>query len=535
MRIPPIVLLLVLTMLAAPLAVSADQPIARRGAAVEEVREGLLIGDLGPATAPEAALAAVADRLGVDARAFAFDFHRTSLAGEHFRGRQVIDGVAVDGTAAAVHVIDGRIVTVEARDTDAVGAPVADPVAAEVAEAAVLGHFGITEAIAVDSERLLVPTDGVLLDTWRVGVVAAGVATTVDVSAADASILELTDDRRFAEAVATLFAPNPIATSGHIDMRQDVDIAGVDVDYTTDERVAEELRDLPILDFDLPRAAAGNLVGPWVDVIGGGPMVPVLDRFDVSKTDPRFEGLMAYHHIDAIQRYFQDVLGMDNVNAEAQLTVALPVMGFDNSFYQPANDLVLFGAGGVDDGEDAEVIIHELGHAIHDDQVPGWGGSAEGGAMGEGFGDFLAATYFATFDDTVRTQDTCLMEWDSTSYSSEEQTCIRRMDTAKTYADKVNQVHADGEIWSKFLWNVREHLGTTEAERSANVLRWLLTAHFSMSDQADFAEAIRALELTVDAVAPDVDTAAEWDAVLYDEAVAMGMPIAARPGVSTGS
>ena len=40
MRIPPIVLLLVLTMLAAPLAVSADQPIARRGAAVEEVREG---------------------------------------------------------------------------------------------------------------------------------------------------------------------------------------------------------------------------------------------------------------------------------------------------------------------------------------------------------------------------------------------------------------------------------------------------------------------------------------------------------------
>ncbi|WP_108665631.1 M36 family metallopeptidase [Euzebya rosea] len=535
MRIPPIVALLVLALMAVPLGVQADQPIARRAAGVEEVREGLLGGDLGPAVAPEVALAAVADRLEVDAEGFAFDFHRTSLAGEHFRGRQVIGGVPVDGTAVAVHVIEGRVAIVEARDTDAVGSPVATPVTAATAEAAVLGAFGVTDAIAVDSERLLVPTDGVLVDTWRVGVVAPEVAVTVDVSAADATILEVGDDRLFANATATLFSPNPIATSGHIDMRQDVDVAGVDVDFTTDSRVAKELRDLPIRDFDLARAAAGNLVGPWVDVIGGGPMVPVLDRFDVTKTDPRFEGLMAYHHIDAIQRYFRDELGLDDINAEPQLTVALPVMGFDNSFYQPANDLVLFGAGGVDDGEDAEVIIHELGHAIHDDQVPGWGKSAEGGAMGEGFGDFLAASYYATFDDTLRTQDTCLMEWDSTSYSSEEQTCIRRMDTTKTYADRVGQVHADGEIWSKFLWNVREHLGQTEDERSANVLTWLLTAHFSTSDRADFAEAIRALEMTVDSVAPDAETAAEWDAVLYDEAVAMGMPIAARPGASTGS
>ncbi len=49
------------------------------------------------------------------------------------------------------------------------------------------------------------------------------------------------------------------------------------------------------------------------------------------------------------------------------------------------------GAGGVDDGEDAEVILHEYGHAVHDAQVPGWGDTHEGGAMGEGWGDFLAA------------------------------------------------------------------------------------------------------------------------------------------------
>jgi hypothetical protein len=34
------------------------------------------------------------------------------------------------------------------------------------------------------------------------------------------------------------------------------------------------------------------------------------------------------------------------------------------------------------------VIVHELGHAIQDDQVPGFGNSEEGGAMDEGFGDY---------------------------------------------------------------------------------------------------------------------------------------------------
>ncbi len=42
-----------------------------------------------------------------------------------------------------------------------------------------------------------------------------------------------------------------------------------------------------------------------------------------------------------------------------------------------------FGTGGVDDAEDAGIIAHEYGHSIQDNQVPGFGSSAEGGAMGE--------------------------------------------------------------------------------------------------------------------------------------------------------
>ena len=64
----------------------------------------------------------------------------------------------------------------------------------------------------------------------------------------------------------------------------------------------------------------------------------------------------------------------------------------DNSFAtdHPKNEL-RFGKGGVDDAEDAEVILHEYGHAIHFSQNFSFA-SEEAGAISEGFGDYWAVT-----------------------------------------------------------------------------------------------------------------------------------------------
>ena len=51
----------------------------------------------------------------------------------------------------------------------------------------------------------------------------------------------------------------------------------------------------------------------------------------------------------------------------------------DNSFYSPGTKALTFGRGGVDDAEDAEIILHEYGHSIQDNQVPGFGASAQAG------------------------------------------------------------------------------------------------------------------------------------------------------------
>jgi hypothetical protein len=101
---------------------------------------------------------------------------------------------------------------------------------------------------------------------------------------------------------------------------------------------------------------------------------------------------MVYFHIDRLQRYLK-TLGFNNVLSRA-IEVNVNGGSEDNSAYSPVTKSLAFGTGGVDDAEDAEIILHEYGHAIQDDQVPGFGASRECGAMGEGFGDYLARSFF---------------------------------------------------------------------------------------------------------------------------------------------
>lgn len=159
-----------------------------------------------------------------------------------------------------------------------------------------------------------------------------------------------------------------------------------------------------------------------------------------------------------------------------------------SSCLQPRDRSLTFGTGGVDDAEDAEIILHEYGHSIQDNQVPGFGSSPEAGAMGEGFGDFLAAGFFAGVKP-ARLQP-CVGSWDGMAYSPEDPPCLRRVDSTKRYPrDMVGEVHADGEIWSARLWQLREAIGHRES------MRLVLAHHFLINRNASFADAARALLL----------------------------------------
>lgn len=208
------------------------------------------------------------------------------------------------------------------------------------------------------------------------------------------------------------------------------------------------------------------------------------NNFIYTRSNDGFSEVMVYHFIDYTQRYIQS-LGFANVN-NRQIAYTVNSSTADNSFYSPSSKSLNFGKGGVDDAEDAEVIFHEYGHSIQDNQVPGFGSTREGGAMGEGFGDYLAGTVGAQLSGGF--QDTCVAEWDATSYSSTNPPCLRRLDSTKHYPESVvNEVHADGEMWSAALWQIRGSIGALKADKV------ILQSHFLLTSSANFSQGANAI------------------------------------------
>ncbi len=204
-----------------------------------------------------------------------------------------------------------------------------------------------------------------------------------------------------------------------------------------------------------------------------------------------FDEVMVYYHVDAALRYLER-LGFRGARAVFREPVKADVNGTreDNSWYSPVDRLLTFGTGDIDDAEDAETILHELGHAIQDAICPDFGQSPEAAAMGEGFGDYFAASFFearkpARYRNSV-------MSWDGLLAGLEggdEPPCLRRVDDALTYGDfdPAGDEHDNGRIWSATLWDVRAALGREAADRL------ILESHFQLDGFTSMARGARAI------------------------------------------
>ncbi len=301
-------------------------------------------------------------------------------------------------------------------------------------------------------------------------------------------------------ASALVFAPNPVVTSPN---PQDlVDNKDADSPALTAELVLVELTNLD---------GSGYLVGDWANVRSStGPLAFETDEsFLYTRNDDRFEQVMAYYWVTKSQLYIQS-LGfgstLDPINMESQ-DVRINTWGVDNSYSWDKHDVLRFGKGGVDDAEDADVILHEYGHSMHDSQVPGFGIGAEAGAIGEGFGDYWAATVAQVFAPSA--DPACIADWDSVSYTSGTPHCLRRLDTTLKYADLDGRIHRDGQVWSHALWNIRTALGSELADTI------ILRAQFDFAPDTTMRQAAQA---TV-AVAALYGAAAQVEAAFADRGI----------------
>ncbi|MCB0515434.1 MAG: M4 family metallopeptidase [Chitinophagales bacterium] len=108
----------------------------------------------------------------------------------------------------------------------------------------------------------------------------------------------------------------------------------------------------------------------------------------------QFEDVNVLFHVAAFQLLRVQNLGFEDLNEKITVD-AHGLGGDDNSYFNYTSNggRIIFGIGGVDDAEDADVIIHEYGHALSYFASPGSNDGIERQAVDEAIGDYFAASY----------------------------------------------------------------------------------------------------------------------------------------------
>lgn len=329
-------------------------------------------------------------------------------------------------------------------------------------------------------------------------------------------------------ATAVVFEVNPVQSSGDQTLTDQKDSAtAVPV---------EEYAEVQLTGLD----GSGYLRGDWVTVESstGKAAYSTSGSYVHDRADDRFEQVMAYFWITRAQDYLQGLgfgSSLPGVMDE-QIAVKINQLGGDNSYQTDKPFRLRFGKGGVDDAEDAEVVVHEYGHAIQADQVPGFGTSFDARVIGEGFSDYLAVSVglavsadegWVTRDDHVPYEtdrgweaEACFADWDATEVSPAPVKCLRRLDQPFTATERTGDLYRDSMIWSGALWRIRQaYEGPVVGLTSDDWDRTMIDAQFDFSPGTTFQEAARVLHLAAAA-----DGQAAQDAV-RDEFASRGITV----------
>jgi len=440
---------------------------------------------------------------------------RTSASGVHVRLQQMAGGFAVHAAEAVVSFDRAAQPTLVAADlAPGVPATVLDPALdAAGAIAAALTAVGTHARALVEPpqvETLHRRRDGAWALEQRVRFVSTHPSGDWEVwlDARDARVREIADRTLFATGQARVFRPDPATALGDAAL---ADGGGADAAVPI-----AAYQDVVLADLAPAVNAFHRLRGPWVEVRDWeapwiAPDSALQADFRRTRAQPGFEDAMAYYHLDTLQRWYQE-LGFDDANHRTQVIDTHGLNGQDNSKFVPSLHRIACGDGGVDDAEDAAVLVHEYAHATQYDIVPTWGTGGHTGAMGEGFGDYLANSYAWSLHPERVQEWNGIFQWDG---HNEYWPGRRAVDTTMRYPDHAGgAVHRAGTLWCSALTDALYRLGD---RRVMDTL--VLDHHYALTGSATMADAANAI-LAADVaiysgahVAVLVETFARWGLV----------------------
>ncbi|MCG3164418.1 MAG: hypothetical protein POELPBGB_00172 [Bacteroidia bacterium] len=279
-------------------------------------------------------------------------------------------------------------------------------------------------------------------------------------------------------ALARVFNPDPLTTAGVIygapyEDASDADISQLnmqrqqvtlDVAFENDTFKLESPYCL-ITDHSIPDVA---------------PVTSLTPDFEFTRSQDGFEDVNAFYHINVYHDYVQQ-LGFDNIVNYPIWVDTHAMGGADNSNFSAAGSppRLSFGEGGVDDAEDADVIIHEYGHAISHSAAPGTNSGAERLALDEAIGDYFAASYSKSINSFNWEK---MFSWDGHN----EFWNGRVVESDKHYPEDLqNNLYKDAELWSSTMMQIMDDIGRERTDEIMIEALHSFATNISMTDAAN--------------------------------------------------
>jgi subtilisin-like proprotein convertase family protein len=420
---------------------------------------------------------------------------RRGIAGTTVRFEQRFHGIPVLAPDVAVTIDRARRVTFVTNGYEpGVSVPSITPaVTAVTARGSALSWLSVEGPLAHEAIRLVVvPESKQARLAWHVQLVPS-VSPTGDwevlVDAETGEVFGVIDRALYVNGSGYVFDPDPLGT-GHATYGSPGYSDGADA-TTAELDAARATRTL----LDLTDTGGGTikLQGTYAEIVDTespfkGLFTQVGTTFEFDRAQDAFEAVTTYFHIDQIMRHVNLTLGVP-VTPYQYATGRVRfdpsgLNGTDNSHYVPSTGQLAFGEGGVDDAEDADVVIHELGHGLHD-----WltaGGLSQVNGLSEGLGDYVAQSYSRSLGQWASNEAPYhwVFSWDGHN----EFWPGRTTNYGALYpGGLVNQIHTDGQIWSSCLMKIWDDIGRNKTD--AAVFEGIAMTNAS-SSQDDAAQAV---------------------------------------------
>lgn len=464
---------------------------------------------------------------------FKLSFVRKSLSGETLRFQQMVNDVPVFDSEILIHFSPNSEITTTAStyDKDASNILTVPAISKENAIIASNLALKVTAAISYQDCKLYVYNKSnetkliyrVLTDTENINgsweaIVDAQTGEVVSLK----DIAKYHDDKprkknkdkeaskqepknnkvaapAFVRGSGMIFNPDPLSVAQATYTGSYVDASDATNSFLDAARSSVEIPELEfasnVYKLKGTYAEIKNLANP-----NKGLFTQATNTFNFTRFDDGFEAVNAYYHIDKSLRYINQTLQIPCIpltNSGVLWFDPSAENGADNSHY--SNGQLHFGEGGVDDAEDADVILHELGHGLHD-----WitnGSLSQVNGLSEGSGDYWAQSYSRSLNQwpTTNAAYQKVFNWDGPAWSS-----TRNTNYSPNYpGGLVGQIHTDGQIWSTALMKIWDVIGRTKTDMA--FLEGLSLTN-SSSTQQDAAIAFRQAAIDMNYPCTDIQT-----------------------------